>query len=66
VIKDCDCIWCLLFALSTGMDVSIMGIITIKAELLPWFFCAQGLLLDGMIMHLLCSKPDADELYLPK
>jgi hypothetical protein len=43
-----------------------MGIITIKAELLPWFFCAQGLLLDGMIMHLLCSKPDADELYLPK
>jgi hypothetical protein len=31
-----------------GMDVSIMGLFTIKAELLPWFFCAQGLLMDGL------------------
>jgi Derlin-2/3 len=30
-----------------GVDVNVMDLVVIKAELLPWFFCAQSLLLEG-------------------
>jgi len=36
-------IWARMFE---GMDVNFMDIFTLKAELLPWFFCAQTYLLD--------------------
>jgi hypothetical protein len=39
-------IWARVFE---GMDVNFMDILTLKAEMLPWFFCAQSLILDGQI-----------------
>eukprot|EP01038_Epipyxis_sp_PR26KG_P011578 gene11578-15505_t len=37
-------IWARVFE---GMDVNFMDLFTLKAEMLPWFFCAQSLVLDG-------------------
>jgi Derlin-2/3 len=39
-------IWARIFE---GSEVNVMDIIYLKAELLPWFFCIQTLLLDGEI-----------------
>lgn len=39
-------IWAKLYE---GLDVNMMDIFIIRAELLPWFFCLQSLLLEGEI-----------------
>lgn len=41
-------IWAKLFESS---EVSIMNILTINANLVPWFFCLQTLLIDGVIPY---------------
>ena len=38
-------IWSKLFE---GISVNMMGLVTLPAELLPWFFCAQSMLVDGV------------------
>lgn len=37
-------IWARIFE---GTDVNVMDLLVIKAELLPWFFCVQTLVLEG-------------------
>lgn len=37
-------LWSRLFE---GMDVNMMDLVMLKAELLPWFFCAQTFILDS-------------------
>ena len=32
-----------------GVDVSVMDLFVLRAELLPWFFCAQTMVLEGEI-----------------
>jgi hypothetical protein len=32
-----------------GSDVNFMDILTLKSEMLPWFFCAQTFLLVGAV-----------------
>lgn len=38
-------IWSKMFE---GMSVNMMGLLTLPAEMLPWFFCAQTFVVDGM------------------
>jgi Derlin-2/3 len=38
-------IWSKMFE---GMSVNMMGLVTLSAEMLPWFFCAQTLVVDGL------------------
>lgn len=39
-------IWARIFE---GTDVNVMDLFVLKAELLPWFFCAQTMVLEGEI-----------------
>jgi len=39
-------IWARLFE---GVSVNMMGLTTLPAEMLPWFFCAQTMLIDGVL-----------------
>ena len=41
-------IWARVFE---GSEVNFMDFFTLKAELLPWFFCAQAMLVDGEIPY---------------